>query len=761
MADVTGTIGNEHVELNNAATEATLKLLLAAITGGNAKAAENIKSIATKAGLDPATVSKANDGLKNSAVAGEKSTGVFNRVAATGASAADGLTKLGTSLSPLIDKLLAGTAQASDAFGALDKLPGVLGTVMGLFGKVASYQQDNMKSYQQITAAGANLGGSLTDLRQAALNSYMTLDQFSNLIKNNSDAFTRMGGTVNDGVKAFASFSNGLIKSETGSQLLALGYTTEQLNNGMATYIAATGGRNRAEMADREKLALGAKNYFEQLDALTTITGISKEEQEKAMKERAANEAWQAHLLTLSADERAKAEAAAAEARARGGKGAEQALMSAAMGFPPMTKAAQEYTAVARNGAAATTNLVKDIKDSSKTVKDVQRDGAAITAGLAKDGRDNAQVFKALVMQGGDLAQTAGQALGAANKTQNQGIKDATDARAQLEQVQQEQRKRQADSQAKQMAETDKAFKEIGQAINDLLAPAIKWATEMISSMAKGLAFIITGFNELSLGAKLLVAGITALVLWKSKELIAEKMAAAKDKAASAISKAKGMVPGSSPLNPLYVVIVKGGAGGAGGGLEDLLDKGKDGKGGGTKPSSGGGGKLGKLAKGANMLKGGVGGLVGGLALDYAADKARESGNTKTAAGLDIGSSALSGAGMGAMMGSIVPGVGTVIGGAVGGLVGGAYGAYQNWGGLTGKKPMADGGIVDKPTNALVGEAGPEIVSPIKYFENLQTELVTLNKQTVEMLRFLKETAEHTRNTADATKGLGGDLFKF
>jgi hypothetical protein len=283
----------------------------------------------------------------------------------------------------------------------------------------------------------------------------------------------------------------------------------------------------------------------------------------------------------------------------------------------------------------------------------------------------------------------------------------------------------------------------------------------MISSMAKGLAFIITGFNELSLGAKLLVAGITALVLWKSKELIAEKMAAAKDKAASAISKAKGMVPGSSPLNPLYVVIVKGGAGGAGGGLEDLLDKGKDGKGGGTKPSSGGGGKLGKLAKGANMLKGGVGGLVGGLALDYAADKARESGNTKTAAGLDIGSSALSGAGMGAMMGSIVPGVGTVIGGAVGGLVGGAYGAYQNWGGLTGKKPMADGGIVDKPTNALVGEAGPEIVSPIKYFENLQTELVTLNKQTVEMLRFLKETAEHTRNTADATKGLGGDLFKF
>ena len=757
MADVTGTIGSEYVELNNAATEATLKLLLAAVTGGNAKA--NINSIGTKAGidLDPATVAKANDGLKNSAVAGEKSAGAFNKVAAGGASAAQGLDRLSTSLSPLIDKLLAGTAQASDAFGALEKLPGVLGTVMGLFGKVASYQQDNMKTYQQITASGANLGGSLTDLRQAALNSYMSLDQFSNLIKNNSDAFSRMGGTVNDGVKAFTVFSNSLLKSETGSQLLALGITTEGFNNGMASYIAATGGRNRAEMADRDKLAAGAKNYFEQLDALATITGVSREEQEKSMKERAANEAWQAHLGTLSVEERAKAEAAAAEARNRGGKGAEQALMSAAMGFPPMTKAAQEYTAVARNSNAATMNLVKDIKDSSKTVKDIQNNGAAITSGLAKDGRENTQVMKALAMQGGDLSEISTKSLAAMNKAKNQEIKSDADARAQLEQVQAEQRKRMADSQAKQMAETDKAFKETGQAINDLLGPAIKWATEMIATMSKGLAFIITGFNELHIGLKLLIAAAAALALWKGKELIAEKLAAAKDKATSAISKAKGMVPGSTPMNPLFVTIVKGPGGAGSGGTPDLPDKSKPDT---TKPSTGGG-KASKLGKLANAAKGGVGGLAGGLVLDYAADKARESGNEKTAAGLDIGSSALSGAGMGAMVGSIVPGVGTVIGGAVGGLVGGAYGAYQNWGGLTGKKPMADGGIVDRPTNALVGEAGPEIVSPIKYFENLQTELVTLNKQTVEMLRFLKETAEQTRNTAEATKGLSGDLFKF
>jgi hypothetical protein len=68
-----------------------------------------------------------------------------------------------------------------------------------------------------------------------------------------------------------------------------------------------------------------------------------------------------------------------------------------------------------------------------------------------------------------------------------------------------------ADSQAKQMADTDKAFKEIGQSTNDLLSPAIKWATEMITTMSKGLAFLITGFTELHVGFKLLIAAAAAL----------------------------------------------------------------------------------------------------------------------------------------------------------------------------------------------------------------------------------------------------------
>jgi hypothetical protein len=104
------------------------------------------------------------------------------------------------------------------------------------------------------------------------------------------------------------------------------------------------------------------------------------------------------------------------------------------------------------------------------------------------------------------------------------------------------------------------------------------------------------------------------------------------------------------------------------------------------------------------------------------------------------------------------------LGAGLGAAAGGAYGLYQNWGKLfgdSGQKKAADGLMVNTPTSILAGEAGPEIVAPTRHFENLQNELQTLNKQTAEMLRYLKETAESTRNSNDSIKNLGGDLFKF
>ena len=50
---------------------------------------------------------------------------------------------------------------------------------------------------------------------------------------------------------------------------------------------------------------------------------------------------------------------------------------------------------------------------------------------------------------------------------------------------------------------------------------------------------------------------------------------------------------------------------------------------------------------------------------------------------------------------------------------------------------------------------------PLTEFKTLQTELQMLNKQTAEMLRYIKETTDYTRRNVDATRALGGNLFSF
>ena len=72
------------------------------------------------------------------------------------------------------------------------------------------------------------------------------------MVKNNSSTLAKMGGSVNDGVRAFAVLNKSLINSPAGEKLLALGLTAEEVGNGMLTFINATGGRTKTELVSLE-----------------------------------------------------------------------------------------------------------------------------------------------------------------------------------------------------------------------------------------------------------------------------------------------------------------------------------------------------------------------------------------------------------------------------------------------------------------------------------------------------------------------------
>ena len=720
---VTGSIGNEYVELENAATEATLRQLLQATLkmGGSAGA---VGSTAGVAGVSAAALEAA-----------KASTKAQNELAEKAITLKKAYVDLAIGLDNLGGKLLKGTSNSSDLFEAFEKLPYGIGIVASGFKRVAQFQEENLGVYQKITSAGVNFGGSLTDMRTAAASTYMTLTEFGDLMKSNGASFAKMGGSVDAGARAFVGISNTLNKSEMGTGLRALGYTTQEVNQGMIDYIAISGGRTQKEMQNTSQLAKESANYLEQLDGLSKLTGESKEALAAKMKDDAAAQAFEGYLLTLDKDGREKAIAARLEAEARGGKGAAQALQAKLMGLPPMTEAAQKFVGTMQGGNNALDGLANNVKDSSKSLDDVKKSGAGLSAGLAQDGRNLKQVASAQIMAGKDV-ELFGKALGAANAATRNGVKN-TEEQIAFEKKIAEETKKQKESEAKAAVESQKAIQELGQSILSILMPVIKLLTAVMNPLVKLVSIVMTQFEKLHVSAQLLVLGVVA--------------AAAAFKLMTAQAAAKSAADALS-----------GGGGGGGGGGKT---------GGGLKGAMGSASKFAKLGGAAGAMIGGVSlyNSFGDINDKVKAGKMseEEASREKTGAVGEVGggmAGGIAGAAAGAAIGSVVPVIGTLIGGLIGGAIGSYGGSSLGKSAadaLTGQKKAADGLMVNTPTSILAGEAGPEIVAPTRHFENLQNELQTLNKQTAEMLRYLKETAEYTRNSNDSIKNLGGDLFKF
>ena len=701
MAEVTGRIGSDEVEFNNAATEATLRLLLQSTLTANKQSIENIRNLAQKSGLDPTAVAATNKGMANAA----QSSGKFHTII-EGAGVAAGLFSSAIKESAnLAGKLASGAGQASDVFALFSKLPFGIGLVASGFQKLAKFQEDQLATYRTLTNSGVTFGGSLTYMRNAISQTGMTVDEFNRVFTKGSDAFSRFGGTTNEGAEAFARLSKTLYTSDTGKQLRALGYTTEQANEGMLQYINMTGGRTKEEMKNTSQLVAASGRYLEELDALAAITGESRQQLQEKAKEDAANQAWQAYLLTLDEKEREKANIAYTESLARGGKGAAQAVMSELMGLPPLTKASQQFYAIATSGSEAVGQLAKNVTNASVSVDEQRRQGAAITVGMVEDSKRLGDVTKALIMGQSEYSDIGGKLLSEENNAKRRGINSVED-QINFEKNATKDRKDREKSQASAAAETEAAMKRLGMTIMDkLITPLAETVLPMLNKFATALAEAAS-----SLISKFGLGGILAVAIGGFvTTILAYKALISNQKEIEAVT-----------------------------------------------PEGGKGGKGGKLIRG---LKGFGAGAVAGMGLDLLAHAL----GTETVGGAsaDVASSAAGWAGTGALLGSVIPGLGTAVGGAVGGVAGGAYGLYKNWGTLFGSSgsktptPNLSPTTLDATTAASVGSVNPA-EDPI---ESLIKTIDLLNKQTTTVVYYLKETAENTKRTYEATRNLDGNLF--
>lgn len=678
---VTGNIGNDYVELNNAATESTLQALLNAIQGNTTQ----VKNLAGKSGVKTSGGDGGNNNLKANNQTVAENTGVFKNLSTFGKSTAESFYKLDNQISPLISQLIKGNASitvVTDAFGRLNPL---LGVAADLFGRLVRYQEENFRAYRTMTDVGVNFSGSLTDLRMAAASSYLTLEKFTDIVKNNSTSLAMMGTTVDEGAKKFGVMSNSLIKSKAGDTLLALGYTFEDINGGLLNFVKTTGNAANGQRADSAKLTAATAEYLIQLDAISQFTGVGRKQMEEDQKKAALNAAYQRKLASLAPAEAAKLKASYDAASASGIKGATDLVMSTALGFAPMTEASQMLTGALPDAAQGIVNMTNTAMDSNSTMKDVGNGFTETMLGAKRNAEALDRTGDAVAGMPGMLGEVVNSGIAAQNLMNAKGIDTAEKGQAAFEEIRRKQAA-QATSQANTMAQSEKAMAGLTTAVTSLVNSLVNIFMPVITIMTgvvNAITYVLETFKNqiLLVGAALIGASVLGGIMSYVKKK-------GSSGAAGVGGPAKGLFGGLGPLgsknNPMYVIIA--GSEGVAGSLADSMTDGNKPK---DKSDTRTNKENTKKELGAKKLlkrAGVIGTVIGAATIGkelYDTESQLKAGKiTKEEASTKQGglvgelaggaAGGWGGAAAGAALGTLLlPGIGTLVGGAIGGIVGG------------------------------------------------------------------------------------------
>lgn len=163
------------------------------------------------------------------------------------------------------------------------------------------YADGAVDQFRSLSSVGAGFNNSIFDMMVTAATAGMRLDEFYNVVQNNSEVLRMLGGTVTSGAKEFSDLSKSLRSSDLGRQLFDLGFTVSDINDGMLTYIENQALQGRLESMTQQQLIRGSREYLEEIDALAKATGMSREALMQQTNELQNNAEFQA-LLSRAGD---------------------------------------------------------------------------------------------------------------------------------------------------------------------------------------------------------------------------------------------------------------------------------------------------------------------------------------------------------------------------------------------------------------------------------------------------------------------------
>jgi hypothetical protein len=275
------------VEAKNAASESTLRELLKAMQGVEKK----ITGKNSKGG-------SGGDAPKDDPAKGPWAAlgASFGKLSKTVMPVVGGFQAVGKALTS-VTGIIGNFANVGDSLERAAQQVPIFG---GMLGTVAAASVRANDAFLSAARSGAGFGDDLNAFARSASAAGMTLDKFGAFISSNSEGLIGLGGTVGQGVDNFTKISKTI--RATGSDLFALGYSTEDINKGIANFGGLLRIQGRQGTMNNEQLAAASKNYMKEIDALAKATGEERGSIEAKMKQMAQDAQFSSFMSTKNVD---------------------------------------------------------------------------------------------------------------------------------------------------------------------------------------------------------------------------------------------------------------------------------------------------------------------------------------------------------------------------------------------------------------------------------------------------------------------------
>ena len=215
------------------------------------------------------------------------------------------ITQVGKKLTDSLFGLGDASVRGADTFQyytkSLESFP-VLGPLINDFGSSLDFNADVFKS---LASLGADFGQSLVNLRIGSRDALLPLLEFTDLVRANSTDLALLFGTVNQGTAQLSNLSRE-VRTNLLPQFASFGVTTDELNEFLTTFLGIQRIQGRQDFLSQEATTAALQSYTGELDKVAKLTGIQRQELDKAVRAQQADAVLQSFLAGLAPEREAE-----------------------------------------------------------------------------------------------------------------------------------------------------------------------------------------------------------------------------------------------------------------------------------------------------------------------------------------------------------------------------------------------------------------------------------------------------------------------